>query len=215
VKGAFETWQIPCPIWCGPLPLKAESSILTGGLKSSKGFEKQPDGEWDWSGMVHPDDLDATMAALAHAITSSRVHEFEHRLLLRDGTYKWFLSRGTPVCGSDGQVTKWYGTSTDIDRQKMAEAELAKSNARLRLALDSAQMGVWEQDLKTNHVTGDNTISELFGAPNFRGEERDFYELIDRGTALQPKILSERPLRAAASTPLSFRSPDWMEPSAG
>lgn len=39
------------------------------------------------------------------------------------GEFRWFLTRSQPVTGDDGQIIKWFGTSTDIERRKRDEAE--------------------------------------------------------------------------------------------
>lgn len=55
---------------------------------------------------------------------------------MRDGTYRWHLSRGVPVRDSTGAIVKWFGTATDIDEQKRAADQLeqvvAQRTARLR-----------------------------------------------------------------------------------
>lgn len=156
-------------------------------IEEFKGYKRKPDGKWDWSEAVHPDDSAATAEAIRQAIDSGQPNEIEHRLLQRDGFYKWFLSRAKPERDQEGRVVRWYGTSTDIDDQKMTQTALAESDARLRLALDSARMGVWEHDLKADHITGDSALFELFGvhAGQFSGAVKDLYLLVnpqDRST---------------------------------
>ena len=132
-------------------------------IDNYKGIVKQPDGNWEWSGVVHPDDLGLTLALWQHALSTGMAQEIEHRLLQSDGSYKWHLSRTNPVHDQKGHVVKWYGTSTEIDRQKRAEAALSESESRLRLALDSAQMSIWECDLSKNHLAWEGAHRELFG----------------------------------------------------
>ncbi len=174
-------------------------------IEEFHGFVKLPGGGWEWSAVVHADDLPATVDAWQHAIRTGRTHEIEHRLLQRDGAYRWHLSRTTPVRGPDGRVVKWYGTSTEIDSQKKAEAALAESDARLRLALESAQMGVWELDLKTRRVAWDEAHHRLYGLTpdQFAGTAEGFYQFVlpeDRES-----------IQAATRAAIESRSPFGVE----
>lgn len=80
-------------------------------------------GNWLWEKLLHPDDVAATMQVWNDAIAHKTIYEKEHRIKLKDGTYKWFLSRGHPQITKNGSLVKWYGTATDIHAQKMHEAQ--------------------------------------------------------------------------------------------
>lgn len=69
----------------------------------------------------------------------------------------------------------WIGTETEITELKQAELalkrhkkQLVELNQRLELANIIVSMGVWDWDLKTNEITWDNQMYEIFGLP--RGE---------------------------------------------
>lgn len=49
--------------------------------------------------------------------------------------------------------------------RKAAEAALQKSEDRLRLAIESAQLGTWDWDLRTNQLTWDAGCKAMFGLP--------------------------------------------------
>ncbi len=83
----------------------------------------QENGIWNWEGLLHPDDLEPTANAWNDAIKNKTIYEKEHRIKLKDGNYKWFLSRGYPYLNEDGTVLKWYGSATDIDLQKIHETQ--------------------------------------------------------------------------------------------
>ena len=87
------------------------------------GAAKQDNGRWLWEKLLHPDDREPTANAWRDAIKNKWVYEKEHRIQLKDGSYKWFLSRGYPHLNDDGTVLKWYGSATDIDVQKIHESQ--------------------------------------------------------------------------------------------
>ena len=67
-------------------------------------------------------------------------HEFEARMLRHDGTFRWFLFRLNPLKDERGQITRWYGTATDIDDRKQGEDRLQHENAALREEIDETSM---------------------------------------------------------------------------
>ncbi len=73
---------------------------------------------------VHPDDRERTAAAWQHAIVTRTPFEIEHRIRLKDGTYRWFLGRAVPLHDASGQeVREWVGMHTDIHEQHETAAE--------------------------------------------------------------------------------------------
>lgn len=68
----------------------------------------------DWRKFIHPDDFDATLVKFSHALEHATPFEDEWRLRLKDGSYRWVLSRALPF-GDDPADARWFGTLTDID----------------------------------------------------------------------------------------------------
>ena len=55
-------------------------------------------------------------------LVSGGSSEIEARMRRFDGEYRWFLLRASPMLDEQGNVIKWYGTNSDIDDLKRAEA---------------------------------------------------------------------------------------------
>jgi len=53
------------------------------------------------------------------------------RLRRADGEYRWFLIRTVPLRDEQGNILKWYGTSTDIEDRKRAEEALRETQGVL------------------------------------------------------------------------------------
>ncbi|NJR61736.1 MAG: PAS domain S-box protein [Cyanobacteria bacterium CRU_2_1] len=51
-------------------------------------------------------------------------YQSQFRLIQSDGSYLYFLTRAIPLLDQQGQIRRWYGTSTDITGLKQLEAEL-------------------------------------------------------------------------------------------
>ena len=81
--------------------------------------------------VIHPDDWAAVQVAWEQAESLQSVMQTEMRIRRHDGQYHWFLARAVPLKDIHGTVTRWLGTSTDIEDQKQAEALLRRSQAEL------------------------------------------------------------------------------------
>jgi transcriptional regulator with GAF, ATPase, and Fis domain len=106
--------------------------------------ELPPAEEWRVNGfplkMVHPDDRERVMREVKSELSSGLPNEIEARLLRKDGKYRWFLSRQNPLRDAQGQITRWYSCSTDIEDRKQAEERLQHENVALREEIDKASM---------------------------------------------------------------------------
>ncbi|HEY5778241.1 MAG TPA: PAS domain-containing protein [Terrimicrobiaceae bacterium] len=100
-----------------------------------------------WRGFVHPDDLEEKVNRWSHAIRTGAPFEFEHRFRRADGAYRWHLSRAQPMRRSDGTVSMWVGSNTDVDDLKRAQFDLRESEGRGRLAMEAAGLGFWDWDI--------------------------------------------------------------------
>ncbi|MCW2119688.1 PAS domain-containing protein [Flavobacterium sp. 7A] len=79
-----------------------------------------------WLEIVHLDDREENIQKWKESITTERDFLIEHRFRKSDGTYRWQLSRAIAQRDSDGKITMWVGTSTDIQDQKIFTNELEK-----------------------------------------------------------------------------------------
>jgi PAS domain S-box-containing protein len=105
-----------------------------------------------WRDLLHPDDRESARETLAHALAAGQEAQHEHRLLYRDGVYRWQLLRAVPVRDEQGAIVSWYGTSTDIHALKAAQVSLKSQADLLRMAGRLARMGGWEADLTSQRL---------------------------------------------------------------
>lgn len=114
---------------------------------------------------VHPEDLQQTETVLAEALRTGHDFRVEHRVCAADGSYHWFLSHGVPLKNQAGQVTAWYGSSTDIDDIRRAGEALRRSQETLRLAVDATHLGLWEYYIDTGELIWNETNRRIYGLP--------------------------------------------------
>lgn len=73
-----------------------------------------------WQNSIHPDDLPHCIKIWEHSLKTGNIHQVEMRIKNFEGKYIWYLARAIPYY-VDGEIIKWFGTSTDIDLQKKNE----------------------------------------------------------------------------------------------
>ena len=116
-----------------------------------------------WIRSLHPEDRERTIAAWNRAVQTGQHYDVEYRLLRYDGVYRWFIARGTPLRDERGAIVKWYGTTTDIQAQKEAEAALRLSEERLRNVLSIETVGVIYFDLEGRIHDGNAAFQRMSG----------------------------------------------------
>jgi diguanylate cyclase (GGDEF)-like protein/PAS domain S-box-containing protein len=82
-----------------------------------------PDTVDAWNELFHPEDRDAACNMLTDYMAECRPsYEAEFRVLHKDGTYRWILSRGAALRDKNGKAIRMTGSFTDIsDRKKLEE----------------------------------------------------------------------------------------------
>jgi PAS domain S-box-containing protein len=82
-----------------------------------------------WTSRVHPDDRDKYVADVhAYINGQSDFYSNQHRVLCKDGTYKWILDRGKVIeFGANNKPARIIGTHTDITEQKQQEEQLRET----------------------------------------------------------------------------------------
>ena len=90
--------------------------------------------------LLHPQDAQFLTHDLPGKLQSGSPFEYDVRLKRKDGQYRWFHYRLSPVSDEQGRITRWYGAGTDIDDRKLAEQRLQDENVSLREEIDKATM---------------------------------------------------------------------------
>ena len=82
----------------------------------------------EWFKRVHSEDLSTLKLALtAHVEGNTEYLEHEYRMLYRDGTYRWMVTRGLAVRDKAGKAVRIAGSQSDITVRKMAELQLLRN----------------------------------------------------------------------------------------
>ncbi|MDP4023621.1 PAS domain S-box protein [Methylobacterium sp. NEAU 140] len=115
-----------------------------------------------WNGVFHPEDQERAWARWRRSLATGEPYEIEYRLRHHSGAYRWTLGRAMPIRDADGRIERWFGTCTDIDDLKRAEAEARQLAAIVETSKDF--IGLCTEDGRITHLN--EAALALVGLPD-------------------------------------------------
>ena len=166
----------------------------------STGMPRTPDQGWTWKLYIHSDDLGRTVAAWDRSLATGEPFDVEYRVRRgSDGSYRWFMGRALPIRGDRGEITRWFGTCTDVDEQRrLAKARDALLSAE-RAARTHVEHAMRQRDefvatlaheLRTplNAILGWTQMLRRPASPDVLARG---LEVIERNTRAQAQVISD------------------------
>jgi two-component system CheB/CheR fusion protein len=145
------------------------------------GVEEGEQHKWGWLDQVHPVDRDRVRDFWRAAVKRGERFELEFRIRDSAGAYRWFKTRAVPVLDAGGKVTKWYGTSTDVEEMKRAEVRFSN-------VLQTMSDGFVALDKDLNVITANQALVRLLGHSDGELAGRNLFELLPDGHAIEQRI---------------------------
>lgn len=130
-----------------------------------------------WLDMIHPDDREHTATAWQESVTTLQPTKIVHRMVDLSGNYRWVFCRAVPLLNEAGEVQEWAGTISDIHDRRAAEDKLRDSEERLRLAIETTGLGIWDVNIATGERQWTPEAYEVLGLHPSTD--------VDRGTVLE------------------------------
>lgn len=116
-----------------------------------------------WYNRIHPDDKDRVVKGIHDVIDhGGKNWSDEYRFLRADGSYAVVYDRGYTLHDEKGPY-RMVGSMQDITERKYAQEKLTESEERLRIAIESAELGTWDYNPETGVLQWDNRTREVFG----------------------------------------------------
>lgn len=154
---------------------------------------------WGWQKVHDPAFLPLVVEGWTASINSHEPFEMEFPLRSAAGDFQWFLTRVNPVLDADGKVVRWFGTNTNVDRVKRAEADRERLLTSEKEARERAQhetrmkdefLATVSHELRTplNAILGWATILRETAAPE---EVAEGVAVIERNARAQAEIIDD------------------------
>ncbi len=114
---------------------------------------------WGWQSVHDPEVLPMVLERWNGSISRGEPFDMELPLRGADGRFRMFLTRVMPLLDSEGCVTRWFGTNTDISEQKESQRQLAEQGQELaRQAGELAKSG---QALETQTIILQSVLDSI------------------------------------------------------
>ena len=98
----------------------------------------------------------------------------------KTGISFWLLTKSVPLLDNNGELTNVFTTCTDITQQKEAQIQLDKIASHFKLSTDSANVGVWSLDVKTQQLEWSGLHKKMWGYDEHRTDltYEDWHKII-------------------------------------
>ena len=116
-----------------------------------------------YGGLVHPDDRAHVEHGTVASLSTGASLDLSYRFRMANDRYRWIRTRAHAQRDPGGRVLRWYGSSEDIHRHKLAEEALATAQERLTLALDGNKIGVWDWNIPEQRLWFSDSAYALQG----------------------------------------------------
>ena len=118
-----------------------------------------------WSSFLHPDDYQRSVDVWNKSLKTGEPYSIEYRFKRgSDGTYHWFLGRAMPVHNDQGEITRWFGTCTNIQMLKEAQRAAQENYERYQLVNIATHDIIWDWNLLTNQLDWNQVVERALGA---------------------------------------------------
>ena len=148
-----------------------------------------PSNDETFERLILPEDMPGLRAATCAALDPAGDGKVDHEYRIRrasDGALRWIQTFGQAYF-ENGVCVRNVGVLSDVTERKAAEARLLRQEETLRLAIDAADVGVWEVDLESRRIIWSDRCYAMFGiAIDEPVSGEDFYARLhpdDRETA--------------------------------
>ena len=129
---------------------------------------------WKSSDVVHPDDVQRTIATQAEALQTGHPYNVESRHRRADGIYRWFNVLGLPLRDEKGNILHWFHLLVDIDDRKRAEEALRSAELNLSLTINTIPTFIQVSRADGSVLSVNQTVLDYYGVTLQDMQTEDF-----------------------------------------
>ncbi len=160
--------------------IELNSLFVSSHLMEIFGFEGAGLTSEDWTGRVHPEDMEGYRTALRECFKQRSLRlECQYRIRAADGNYRWVEDHGLPIRNQMGRTIRLVGTVSDISRRRQMEQALFESEQRYALAMQAVNEGVYDWNISTSGIYYSPSVRNALGlTPEELGNRTDWLDRI-------------------------------------
>ncbi len=96
---------------------------------------------WGWQIVHDPEILPEVLKRWKDSIATGKPFDMIFPLRGADGRFRQFLTRVLPMKDTEGRITQWFGTNTDITEQRQMEEKLSNARDELEVRVQRTNRG--------------------------------------------------------------------------
>lgn len=128
--------------------------------------------------LTHPDDLEFHLTAFKNLVKDGTKMVHEKRCVRKDGSIVWALVNATALLDAQGNFRHTIAVVLDVTDRRIIEDSIHTIATQLKLATDSAHVGIWSYNFMTDEVEWSALHFELWGYGKDK-EKIDYNEWLD------------------------------------
>jgi two-component system CheB/CheR fusion protein len=112
---------------------------------------------------IDEEDIDKIQNSIQDAINKKAKYDIRHKIIHPKDGEVFVREIGTVIYNEKNQATKMFGTIQNITEEVISKRDLEESAKILKIATQSANIGLWELESATGTVSMDERTYQIFG----------------------------------------------------
>jgi PAS domain S-box-containing protein len=157
---------------------------------------------WGWQVVHDPEILDDVMKKWSESIATGMPFMMEFPLKNRDGEFRWFITRASPVRDDKNKVVAWIGSNTDIHDQKQSIRAL-ENERDIRERFVATLSHDLRTPLTAAKITAQLLERKLSSHPDLRKMADRIAATMDRADSMITDLLDANRIKAGEGIPVA------------
>jgi len=156
---------------------------------------------------LHPDDREMAIQAFQRHLDHGDPYDYETRILHKDGSYRWFRTRGEAIRDENGVAIRVTGTIRDIHLRYEVAEQLRRSEERFAFAVAGSQEGIWDWDVLSGEMWWSPRLKELLGYKDYEihSSRAELYELMHPEDKMRVRSTADETLEEGGPFDVDYR----------
>ena len=140
--------------------------FLSEGCKALTGYSSDEiigNEQLSYSEIISKEDREMVWKEVTKAVENNEPYNIEYQIKTKENKTKWVWEQGRAIYDEDNNVKYLLGFITSIDEKKRKNQELKDTKNRLELAIQGANLGVWDWNVKTGKININKNWTDMLG----------------------------------------------------